>query len=220
MHSCAWFTCSLARGLTQWFGRSALSTRRMPGASRAPGEQCGPSRGWTLRDLHVPCPLAGSLGCGGLASRLPRLQLCWSPSCLPRVRPSLPPSATPRNPGFPCLYLLGQLLTWLSFGARLHPPLGFGSTSSQTSCPGWGDISHGTTWDQLQLHSLAPGRRASQLSLSRVNCSSVPRALFMLPALRNARHVLEATLGLVLHCPGNIFWFPNDLSVPLCRSHY
>ena len=112
------------------------------------GGNVGPSGGLALWELHIPRPLAGSLGCGGLASRLPLPQLCRSPSCLPRVRPSLPPSATPRNPGSPCLHLLGQLLTWLSFRAGLHPPLGFGSASSQTSCPGWGDISHGTIWDQ------------------------------------------------------------------------
>lgn len=59
-----WFTCFLAHELTQRFGRSARNARRMPRGLQSSG---GGGVMWgrvelALWELHIPRPLAGSLG--------------------------------------------------------------------------------------------------------------------------------------------------------------
>lgn len=153
---------------------------------------------------------------------------CWPAGCSwaeePRSRgTSSPPSGTTSSRS-PCLYLLGQLLTWLCFRPGPRPPLDFGSTSSQTSCPGWGDIPGGTTWDPpvAAFTGSQEGFTASPSPRGITHPSREHRLIASdagAPATSWGCAQGRRCLGLPLCFLADIFWLPCDPPVCLCVSY-
>lgn len=164
-------------------------------------------------ELQVQQPFAGYLGYCGLVALLFPLPLPGS-LFFPEGEAQHTSISHPRALAL-CFHLLGQLLTWLSFSPGSRPPLGLGSTSSLTSCPSWGDIPSGNTWDSPEavFTSSWEGPIASHGYSSTLGAPLHSNNTW--ERLPCTWHCSRGQLrqGLLFCFVGNIFWFPDDLSV-------